>query len=448
MTIGREDEFTEFKESLSEKEEAMKDMGAILNKKGMGTIYFGIKDGGEIRGVEVGKKTESDLANKINSSIEPTPFFSIETKEDINKKKFIEVDFRGNAKPYRSKGIYYIRNGERSDVMPTSLLTEMLIQAQNTYDHWENSPSPALLTSMDEASIKNLMEKGNRLSRINHPYAGMEDALRFLHLYSQDGHINKAGEALFSKDRPLVCRLSLLGDLKGSAFLDMQRASGNIFELIDLSVQYVMSKLNYKVEPNHFGIQRLTEEEIPLLAVRELIVNAFGHAFYAAPFSHDIAVYPNRIAIFNPGPFPSIGKPEDFASKMLKPVDKNERINNVLYFGDYIEHFGTGFSKVFELFRERKISYRYRNLNGRFLFEVFRPGKVFISDQTLNDYQMVLEILTQDSYASLDRVASLLGKSKATVSRVIASLKENEKIERLGSDKNGSWVVKQWVSTI
>lgn len=448
MTIGYENEFVEFKESLSEKEEAMKDMGAILNKKGKGTLYFGVKDGGEVIGLEVGKRTESDLANKINSSIEPTPFYSIETKEDISNKKFIEVSFNGDAKPYRAKGAYYIRNGERSDLMSTSLLSEMITQAQNTYEQWENSSSDVSLGMMDETLLKNLIQRGNELNRLNHPYEGVEDALRFLHLFNAEGRINKAGEVLFSNDRPLVCRLSLLGDLRGSTFLDMQGIDGNIFTLIDSSVQYVMSKLNYKVESNPYGVTRLTEEEIPLIAVRELIVNAFGHAFYAAPFSHDVAVYPNRIAIFNPGPFPSIGKPEDFASKTIKPVDKNERINNALYFGDYIEHFGTGFTKVFKLFEERKISYRYRNLNGGFLFEVFRPGKVFISDSSLNDYQKVLEILTQDSYASLEEIASLVDKSKATISRVIASLKENDKIERIGSDKSGHWAVKQWVSTI
>ena len=443
MTIGNENEFVEFKETLAEKEEAMKDMGAILNKHGKGSLYFGLNDRGDVLGLEVGKRTESDLANKINNSIEPTPFYSIETKMDSTGKKFIEVDFHGEAKPYRSKGLYCIRNGERSDVMSTALLSEMLIQAQKSYDVWENASSDASLDDIDEALVRSVIDTGNELNRIHHPYEDVKDSLRFLNLINAEGRINKAGEALFSKQRPLTCRLSVLGDVEGNVFLDMQLASGNIFELIERAFNYVSVNLNYAVSSNPKGIERLVDEEIPSVAIRELIVNAFGHAFYLAPFSHDVAVYPNRIAIFNPGPFPPDGKPEDFASKTLKPIDKNTRLNFALYFRNYIEHFGSGFTKIFKALEQKKITYRYYNQNGGFVFEVFRPGRVQIPNvSSLNDYQKVLQIMRQDSYASIDSIALLLGKSRPTVNRIIASLKENGKIERVGSKKDGRWVLK------
>ena len=442
MTIGNENEFIEFKETLAEKEEAMKDMGAILNKHGRGILYFGLNDKGEVLGLVVGKKTESDLANKINTSIEPAPFYSIVTKTDLMGKKFIEVSFHGDAKPYRSKGVYCIRNGERSDVMATSILSEMLVQAQKSYDVWENASSSVALDDIDEGLVKSVIDTGNELSRIRHPYSGVEDSMRFLNLINSDGCINKAGEALFSKQRPLACRLSVLGDAEGNVFLDMQLASGNIFELIERTFDYVVANINYAVSPNPNGIARLVDEEIPPVAIRELIVNAFGHAYYLAPFTHDVAVYPNRVSIFNPGPFPSDGKPEDFASRAIKPIDKNTRINFALYFRNYIEHFGTGFTKVFAAFEKKKITYRYHNHNGGFMFEIFRPGKAQITDKSLNDYQKVLQVIWQDSYASIDTIASLIGKSKPTVNRIIASLKENGKIERVGSKKDGRWILK------
>ncbi len=442
MIVGTENETIEFKESLAEKEEAMKDIGAILNKRGKGTLYFGVNDNGEVIGLQIGKKTESDIANKINSSIEPAPFYTIDTKEDALGHKFIETNFHGDAKPYRAKGAYFIRNGERSDLMPTAILSEMLIQSQQTYDSWENSSSDAKLEMMDEHLIKDVIDTGNKLNRLRHPYVDTKDALTFFHLINAEGNINKAGEVLFSKDNPLTCRLSALGDIDGKMFLDMQRISGNIFQLIDASFEYVISKLEYRVSTSPKEIQRKMEEEIPSVAIRELVVNAFGHAFYAAPFSQDIAVYPNRVSFYNPGPFPSNGKPEDFANKPIKPIDKNDRINNVLYFRNYIEHFGTGFTKVFDQLNERKITYRYQSYSDGFLFEIFRPNKIYISDQALSDCQKVLEVITQDSYVSLDKIASLIGKSKPTVSRVIAALKENGKIERVGGDKNGRWIIK------
>ena len=41
-----EDEFTEFKKTTGELNEAMVSISAILNKHGKGTVYFGIKNDG------------------------------------------------------------------------------------------------------------------------------------------------------------------------------------------------------------------------------------------------------------------------------------------------------------------------------------------------------------------------------------------------------------------
>ena len=441
MNLGRETETVEFKESLAEKDEAMKAMGAILNKRGEGTIYFGVLNNGDVTGLVVGPKTESDVAQKINSSVEPVPFYRIQTKNTPEGKEFIEVSFRGLEKPYRAKGNYYLRNGERDDLMPTSLLSEMFLQSKKTYDEWESAVSDCGIDDVDENLVRETMETGNRLNRLRHPYQNTEDSLMFLHLVTKDKRINNAGKALYSKNRPITVRLATLGDLEGKTYLDMQRVSGNIFELIDQSYDYLLSKLDYKPFYKNGKIQRDMEIEIPPLAIRELVINAFGHAYYAAPLAQEIAVYPNRISIYNPGPFPTEATPEDFASKLAKPIDKNDRINNALYFHNYIEHFGTGFTKAFDLFAEKKISYRYYNFNGGFLFEVFRPGKVMVNE-TDSDHKKLLDLLTQNRYASLEEMTRVIGKSKSTVSRLIAALKEEDRIQRIGSDKAGYWVVK------
>lgn len=440
MNLGKENEFIEFKESLAEKEEAMKDMGAILNKRGYGSLFFGVKNNGDVCGLEVGLKTESDIANKINSSIEPPPFYSIETKMDAEGKHFIQVDFQGKEKPYRAKGCYYLRNGEHSDLMPTTILTEMLIQSKKSYDEWENGTADCLLTDLDETKIQEVMTTGNSLNRMKHPYKDLEDSMLFLHLMNKEGKINKAGEALFSKKKPLSCRLSTLLDKEGKTYLDMTRQSGNIFELIDASYDYVLSRLDIAPVYGN-GVKRGSEPEIPALALREMIVNAFGHAYYGAPFSQDIAVYPNRISIYNPGPFPSEGTPEEFAKKLIKPVDKNDRINNVLYFDDYIEHFGTGYTKTFDLLAKKKISYHYQNFNGGFLFEIYRPGKILLNPND-SDFAKLCDLLKQDRYATLNEISSYLKKSKSGISRMLSSLKQEGKLERVGSDKDGYWLLK------
>lgn len=83
----------------------------------------------------------------------------------------------------------------------------------------------------------------------------------------------------------------------------------------------------------------------------------------------------------------------------------------------------------------------YYNFNGGFLFEVFRPGKVMVNE-TDSDHKKLLDLLIQNRYASLEEMTRVIGKSKSTVSRLIAVLKEEDRIQRIGSDKAGYWVVK------
>lgn len=65
MNLGNETEIKEFKETTSELEEALIDITAILNKHGHGELYFGVKDNGDIKGMQIGKETKRDISRKI-----------------------------------------------------------------------------------------------------------------------------------------------------------------------------------------------------------------------------------------------------------------------------------------------------------------------------------------------------------------------------------------------
>ena len=48
MNLGRENEVLEFKETTRELTEAIIDIVAILNKHNRGTLYFGVKNNGDV----------------------------------------------------------------------------------------------------------------------------------------------------------------------------------------------------------------------------------------------------------------------------------------------------------------------------------------------------------------------------------------------------------------
>lgn len=57
MDLGSESEFVEFKKSTGEYKEALQAISAMLNKHGRGSLYFGVRDNGDVVGQMVSDST-------------------------------------------------------------------------------------------------------------------------------------------------------------------------------------------------------------------------------------------------------------------------------------------------------------------------------------------------------------------------------------------------------
>ena len=86
FNVGKENEVLEFKESTAEFDKAIRAIVAMLNKSGHGTIYFGVKDNGDVIGHEIGKNTLSNLTVRIKNSIKPSVYPTLEKLEFGDKK--------------------------------------------------------------------------------------------------------------------------------------------------------------------------------------------------------------------------------------------------------------------------------------------------------------------------------------------------------------------------
>ena len=440
MNLGKENEFLEFKESTSLIDDALDDMSAILNKWRRGTLYFGVRDDGEVIGTEVGKKTEAKIAQKISQCMEPTPYFSVLPHKDETGRAFIEVPFHGEDVPYAHKGIYYIRQADKSSPMPTAMLRAYFLGQQTNYEEWEASESDISLDQIDEKRLRETMDTANRLGRIKHPYIDKVDALRYLRLLTKNGVPNKACELLFSTQKPYSARLAAFSSFDKSEYVDMRRSYGNIFELIDESYDYILFRVNGQPLKPEAGLTRATKFEIPPKAIREILVNAFAHARYGAGAEQEIGIYPNRLSIYNPGIFPPGYTPEQFAKKEVEPIDRNGRVTSVLYFSDYAEHFGTGFTTAFDALEQAETSYSYYSTQSGFVFEFYRKGILEIKE-CLGDYAQALNVIKQDNYITKEKISAALGVSVSTVSRLLEDLQSKGKLTRVGARKNGHWMI-------
>ena len=109
MNLGNETETVEFKKSTSELKEGVASIAAMLNKNGYGTLYFGVKNNGDVCGMQVADTTLREIGQIIDQSIEPRIHPKIKKLDDGKGREFIRIDFEGNESPYACKGIFRSR---------------------------------------------------------------------------------------------------------------------------------------------------------------------------------------------------------------------------------------------------------------------------------------------------------------------------------------------------
>lgn len=182
--------------------------------------------------------------------------------------------------------------------------------------------------------------------------------------------------------------------------------------------------------------------EIPVEAIREIVVNSFAHANYRGVTENEIAITPTQIEIYNPGEFPIDLNPEMFVTSNRKSQPRNKVILNTLYKSKDVEMFGSGFKKVYSLCKDRNIRVGYESNSDGFSFIFYRNNVTLnpIVKLTTNDYK-VLNLLKENPVQTREELATQIGIDKRTVQRCLDKLTSNGYIVRIGSKKTGYWEV-------
>lgn len=439
---NRENEFTEFKKTTGELKEGIISLASMLNKSGYGTVYFGIKNNGEVSGQQIGDQTTQDISREIKNRLKPriTPTIKI---LDFDGKKVISVYAQGEDVPYSAYDRYYIRSDDEDNIMTSEQLEHFFTDRNYDYSQWETKETEYTADDVDEQLLIEYVNKGNECGRINFLYRDAETTLRKLNLLVGN-HLNNAGFYLFSNNKPLLLKLATYPTDERVRFSDMKQFRGNIFECITEAVKYITNNIRWRADI--VGLERVETPEIPLEAFREIIVNSFAHMKVNSTSTNEIYITPSKVHIYNPGPLVPGTDPQMFASGEQGSMIRNPLIATVLYYNRTIDAFGTGFERVFRLCKD--VSYKYSNSQFGFTFEFLRNQNDFINDvindpiKDLSDAEkkLYMLILAGKNY-NKQEYAEAIGKSTATVQRYLKHMTKLGLIRREGSNKTGKWVV-------
>ena len=445
MNIGNETETIELKKSTSETKEGIISISSILNKHGKGTLYFGVKDNGDVIGQDIGKDTLRHLSRDISGNINPSCWYEISEKRTADGAKFIEVQFCGEHVPYSAYGRYYERF-DFEDKATSDLELEKLFRKRNRdYSLWEKEKSDCLIEDVDKQLFQKLFTRGRENGRIKYDFTDIKSILSKLGLIADDTYLNNAGKMLFSSKGPIILKLATFATSTKETFTRLNHFEGNIFECIDEAIRYINETIDWKIEIGA-NAARTEKPEIPGSAIREIVINAFAHGQYSGNTTFEIDVFKNRVQIYSPGLFPFGYTPEDFANQAEEPVMLNPKIVNVMFKVSEIESFGSGFERTFSECKKENVEYAYENTKSGFRFIFYRTNEINTIQKNKSKLskteEKVYEFIKKNNMITAKQIAEKIDKSTKTVYRAVKHLKELELIERVGDDYNGTWNVK------
>ncbi|MDE1977519.1 MAG: DeoR family transcriptional regulator, partial [Elusimicrobia bacterium] len=210
---------------------------------------------------------------------------------------------------------------------------------------------------------------------------------------------------------------------------------GNLFDLVDQAVDFVMSKINRTVGTRAQGPQAPVTYELPKDAVAEAIVNAVAHRDYASNASAQVMLFADRLEVWNPGELPS-----RLTVEMLRrahtSIPRNPLIAEPLFLARYIERAGTGTVDMISLCREAGLPEpQYRQDGGQFVQTLWRDWltQARMGEMNLNERQRsAIAHIRQYGRISTGEYMKLAGVAERTALRDFEELASKGVIRKVG----------------
>ncbi len=442
-----ESETLELKTSTSELKEAIISITAILNKHQKGELYFGIKDSGEIMGQEVSDKTLRGVSQKISEGIEPKIFPRIK-KVEIEEKKCILVIFKGYEIPYYAFGKAYIRVSDQNKQMSAKEIENFILKKNKEKIRWDNLLSERTINDINIELLKKYIERGKESGRISFDFSDVKTTLKKLNLMKEDSLL-RAAEVLFCDENNLEIQVAVFAGIDKTTFIDIKELKGNIFFLLEQSESYIKQHINWRAD-----LSKRTREEIPEIPIRaiiETLVNSLAHRDYFAYESNKIAIFKDRIEIWNPGNFPEGFTPLDYIRKEEPSILRNPLIAEILFKSKNIEKWGSGIRRIYNECKDNNVKVKFLKRKYGFSVVFYRNGKEITAQKTtLKTTQKelsliqkkIIEEIEKDNKITRELLAKRIGNiSEDGVKYNLKNLVNFSILKRIGGRKHGYWKI-------
>lgn len=416
----RETRNLEFKETITST--FLKTVSAFSNYDG-GIILFGVDDECNIKGLSDIIKACLDIENKINDTISPQPDYVLEPNE-VNKTIKLIVK-SGLQKPYLYKSKAYKRNDSATIEVDTLEFSRLVLEGKNI--SFEELPYKD--QNLTFHFLEEQLEKSIQINSFN------LDTLKTLNLYdNNNGYNNAAGLLADTNDFPGVDIIKFGENIsviqKRITFDHM-----SILEVYKKSLEVFRDYYRYEVIE---GFERKNVEKIPEAAFREAIANGLIHRMWDVNSHIRISMFDNYIDIVSPGGLPSGISEEEYLNGKTS-VLRNRNLANVFYRLGFVEIFGTGITRIKQLYESSFVKPRFEVSENTIKIEL--PVFEDISDLT-DDEHLVLKALSKTVLKSISEIVPSTPFGKSKVSSLLKILEKKGVVLIQGKGRSTKYIIK------
>ena len=422
-----------------------KEIIAFANSDG-GTLYIGIRDDGEVVGLNDPDGTALQVSNMVRDSIKPdvTMFLHYKTIEKAGK-KIIEINVqRGTDRPYylakkgmRPEGVY-VRQGYSAVPATDTAIRRMIKETDG--DRFET------MRCLEQELTFEATEKEFQFRNVEFG----PQQMRTLKLVDNDGLYSNLA-LLLSDQNPYTIKVAVFQGTTQMIFKDRREFGGSLMKQMNEVYEYI--DFRNQTRATIEKLSRIDVRDYPVIAVREALLNLIVHRDYSFSASALISIYDDRIELVSIGGLmPGIDL-EDVLAGLS--VCRNQNLANVFYRLHLIEAYGTGLTKILEAYEgasekpvisTTKNSFKIAlpNVNAKYevktvpaSIENIPPVPASKADR---NEQRILIYVREHGAITRPEVEELLGISASTASRLIKKMVWSGLLVQDGKARNSRYM--------
>ena len=339
-----------------------------------GYLLVGMTDSGVPSGLTVTDRLLrrlGDLASNV--SLEPLPALAVQ-KHVLPEGEVAAVEvLPSDLPPVRYKGVVWIRIGpsrRRANRQQEQLLGERRAAALKSFD-----ARPCVDASVDdlvaELFVSTYLPLAVAPDIIAENDRGLREQLASLRFFDYVADVpTNAAILLFGKD-PLrwmpgawLQFVRWAGDTMGADVLEQREFSGDLITVLRELDAFVPTLLHARPVAGT-ALREGTDTDVPVVAIRELLLNAVMHRTYESNAPVRLSSFTDRIEIQSPGGLYGLASPENFPDRTDY---RNPVISGAMATLGYVNRFGRGVVRAQEALA--------RNGNPPAEFELADPSNV------------------------------------------------------------------------